>query len=226
VDDAMGLGRAGHGGDDEWLDYARQLGDEGRRATLTSHLQSGCSRCRTSLGFWEAASDAAARDRGYAPPDELIRQAKGAFALQRPAKTARDLVASIVFDSFLQPLTAGVRSASAGPRLLLYKAGRYEIRISADHAPGAARTSLVGQVVDEMDPEAFLGEMTVMVYDGKESIDRTTTNRLGEFAFEFEGASRSGFQIAIGVPQERFLTVALPIARTGASQPGRARRIN
>ena len=211
----LSQGRTDHAGDAEWLDYARGLGDADRRHALAAHVEAGCARCTASLRVWEAAVGAAARDRGYAPPDSLLRQAKGAFALSRPS-TRRELAASLVFDSFLAPVAAGVRSASAGPRLLLYKAGRYEVRLRAESVPGAGRVSLVGQVVDEENPDAFLENMTVMVYDGQRSIDRTTTNRLGEFAFDFEGATPA-YQIAIGVPDERFLTVALPITRAEAT---------
>jgi hypothetical protein len=213
-----------HAADGEWLDYARHLGDGARRSELASHLETGCARCAKTLGLWLSAASVAGRDASYAPPDALIRQMRGEFALQRP-DLSDALTASLVFDSFLQALP-GVRSASTGPRQLLYRAGRYVIRLRAEDEPESGRVSLVGQVVDEEHPGAFLPDLTVMVFDGKQSIERTLTNNLGEFAFD--GAPAGSLRLAIGVAQRGFLTVALPVARTdrGEEPPARAKRMD
>ena len=197
-----------HAADEEWLDYARELGDGPRRAELSAHLASGCTRCTTTLGLWRDAVSAGRRDRDYSPPDAAVRQARGSFSLNRPAK-AKSWVATLVFDSFRETAPAPVRgTAGPGPRQLFYRAGRYAVRLRAEEEQG--RVSIVGQVMDEQKPGDFMNGVTVMVFSGTEAIDRTLTNRLGEF--EFQGApSEAPLQLAIGLARDGFLTVAVPI---------------
>ena len=100
------------------------------------------------------------------------------------------------------------------------------IRLRAEDESETGRVSLVGQVTDEEHPGAFLPDLTVMVYDGKQAIERTRTNKLGEFAFD--DAPAGALRLAIGVAERGFLTVALPVARTdrGGRPSPRAKRMN
>jgi hypothetical protein len=202
--------REKHAADEEWVDFARGLGDDARRGELSAHLASGCRRCASTVALWQSAAAVSRRDRGYAPPDALVRQARGSFSLNRPAK-APSLVATLVFDSFRKAAPAPVRNASVeGPRQLFYRAGRFAVRLRTEEQPETGRVSLVGQVMDELKPDDFLPGVTVMVFSGSEAIDRTLTNRLGEFAIE--GApTEAPLQLAIGLAADGFLTVAVPI---------------
>ena len=206
----------GHAADEEWVDYARGLGDPGRRAELARHLEGGCAPCAATLRLWKDAADLARDDRAFAPPDDSVRQVKGAFALGRPERRP-SWVASLVYDSLRAPVPAGVRATGSGARQLLYRAGRYAVRLRSEELPGG-RVALVGQVVDEDAPGRFLRGMTVMAWSGDEAIDRSLTNGLGEF--ELEGrADAAPVRIAIGLAGESFLTVALPVAGGGGDGP-------
>jgi hypothetical protein len=212
--------RTRHAADDELLDYARETGDAARRAELASHLEAGCRRCADTLRLWVSAVDAAGRDRAYDVPDALLRQVKGAFSVHRP--DARPLLASLVFDSFLQPLAAGVRASAAGPRQLFYKAGRYAVRLRTEPVADSGRLLLVGQVFDEDDPAGALGDIGVLIFRKNATMDRTLTNRLGEFVFETM-PDADGLRIAIGVRDHGFLTVALPAAGKRGDETRRSR---
>ena len=202
--------REKHAADEEWVDFARGLGDDVRRGELSAHLASGCRRCAETVSLWQSAVAVSRRDRAYAPPDALIRQVRGSFSLNLPAR-AKGLVATLVFDSFRKAAPAPVRTASIeGPRQLFYRAGRFAVRLRTEQQPDTGRVSLVGQVLDEQRPEDFLPGVTVLVFSGSEAIDRTLTNRLGEFAFEGAPAHEP-LQLAIGLAREGFLTVAVPI---------------
>ena len=200
-----------HAADEEWVDFARGLGDGHRRAELSAHLAAGCKRCSVTLGLWQSTVETARRDREYTPPDVLVRQARGSFSLSLPAAKRRTWVAALVFDSFQKAAPAPVRGASAGgPRQLFYRAGRFAVRLRTEEQAETGRLSLVGQVMDEQKPDDFLPGVTVMVFSGSEAIDRTLTNRLGEFAIE--GApTEAPLQLAIGLARDGFLTVAVPI---------------
>jgi pimeloyl-ACP methyl ester carboxylesterase len=226
VVEVSGSFRDEHGGDEEWLDYARGLVPHDRRAELASHLDAGCIRCATRSQLWRETIGVAGRLREYDPPDAVVRQMKGAFALHHAAQRP-SLVAALVFDSLLHPLPSGVRSAARGPRQLLYKAGRYVVRLRAEDEGAGGRTSYVGQIIDEELPGAFLADVTVLAFSGTEAIDQTLTNRLGEFAFQ-AAAAADEMKLAIGLAETGFLTVALPIARTDGPDrtPSPAKRLN
>ncbi len=214
------LRRDGHFADDEWLDFARHQDGAEQRARLGAHLQSGCRRCERASRFWQSVFDLARQDVAYAPPDAAVRQLKGQFALQPRPKGALEraaLRASLVFDSFKQPLASGVRSAGAEePRQLFYRAGHYAIRLRTESVADSGRLLIVGQVVDENDPGRALGDLAVLVFKKDATLDRTLTNGLGEFMFEGMPDADS-VRIAIGMRDSGFLTVALPVA---AAHPG------
>jgi hypothetical protein len=220
--------RDGHFADDEWLDFARGQDAAEQRSRLGAHLQSGCKPCDKALRFWQTVFGLARQDVAYEPPDAVIRQLEGQFALQRPkgALARATLRASLVFDSFKVPLAAGVRSTGPIPRQLFYKAGRYAIRLRTDPVPDSDRLMIVGQVVDEENPDHTLSDLAVLIFTGKEIVDRTLTNRLGEFTFE--GAPTKDLRLAVGIRTAGFLTVAMPESRKKKrlDEPLRRSRLN
>ncbi len=210
-----------HAAEEEWLDFARGLGEGPRRAELLAHLAAGCKRCATTLDLWTSSVEAGRRDRDFSPPDALVRQVKGAFALHRKAPSP-SWMATLVFDSFKNAAPAAVRATLPGPRQLFYRAGRYVIRLRAEGEPDSGRLLLLGQVIDEEAPGTFLRGVTVMAFTGDEAIDRTLTNGLGEFELE-SAPGAAPVRLAIGLAGESFLTVAVPVAPGGGPDPAPAR---
>ena len=210
-----------HAAEEEWLDFARGLGEGPRRSELSAHLAAGCKRCAATLDLWRSAASAARRDRDFSPPDALVRQVKGAFALHRP-KPQASWVATLVFDSFRDAAPSAVRATAPGPRQLFYRAGRYVIRLRAEGEPDSGRLLLLGQVIDEEAPGTFLRGVTVMAFTGDEAIDRTLTNALGEFELE-SAPGAAPVRLAIGLAGESFLTVAVPVAGGGGAAPASRR---
>ncbi len=118
--------------------------------------------------------------------------------------------AILVFDSFWQPLpagmrTAGVRAAEFTPRQLIYKAGRYSIRLRVGLDTGSDRLSIVGQILDEQGGANPLQDIAVLALDADTTLDETLTNDLGEFSL----ASRASdsVQLSIGLPEIGTFTV-------------------
>jgi hypothetical protein len=140
-----------HFTEEDWFDFAHQQAAPSVRASLERHLEKGCSRCTQTVRLWRAVLDVADQEAAYRPPDEALRQLKGDFALRRPKRLLERVAeqAALVFDSFRQPQPMGVRGAGPTPRQLLYKAGRYMIRLRLEPAADAERLSIVGQLVDE-----------------------------------------------------------------------------
>jgi hypothetical protein len=202
----------GHFSEEAWADFGRRQGEPEQRARLQQHLDAGCEQCAETLGVWTDVVDLAGWEASYQPPDEVVTRMKGRFALSRPEglieRAARS--ASLIFDSFRQPALAGVRATGASPQYLLYKAGRYLIRLQVEREAGSDRLSVVGQVVDEANPKSMLEDLPVLLLSDKETMDRTLTNTLGEFQLKSDPSEE--LRIAIGIPEIGTLTLPGPLA--------------
>src|SRR5258706_511389 len=157
-----------HSSEEDWFDFARQQAAPAVRARLEQHLEKGCSRCTQTVRLWRVVLDVADQEAAYRPPDEALRQLKGDFALRRPKGLLERVAeqAALVFDSFRQPQPAGVRTAGAAPRQLLYKAGRYSIRLRLEPGTDAERLSIVGQLVDEQHSPAAVQDIAGIAASG------------------------------------------------------------
>jgi hypothetical protein len=199
--------KRGHFSEEDWLDFARDQA-AGTGAGMQRHLDAGCIPCAATLRFWRTALTVAAREAtAEGPPESALRQARASFATARPkglvARVAE--AASLAFDSFRQPLPAGVRATGASPRQMLYQAGPYVLRLRVEPGPASDRLSVVGQVVDDTDPARAMRDLAVLVLAGPHAVDRTLTNHLGEFALEPEPADN--LRLSVAVPGRGPLTV-------------------
>ena len=207
ADTDVRTGNSEHFSEEDWFDFAHQQAAPSVRASLERHLEKGCSRCTQTVRLWRAVLDVADQEAAYCPPDEALRQAAGDFALRRPKGLLERVAeqAALVFDSFRGPLPMGVRAAGASPRQLLYKAGRYAIRLRLEAAPEADRLSIVGQLVDEHQYPAAVQDIAVLALQGRKTLDRTLTNHLGEFVLEPDAAEN--LRLCVGVAEIGTFTV-------------------
>jgi hypothetical protein len=164
--------------------------------------------------------DVADQEAAYRPPDEALRQVKGDFALRRPKRLLERVAeqAALVFDSFRQPMLAGMRASAGAPaRQLLYKAGRYTIKLQVAAGAGEQQMSIVGQILDDLDPAGAMRDIAVLAVRGSKTLDRTVTNPLGEF--HLEPHARGKLQLAVDVPEIGTFTVEPP-RRLAAGEEG------
>ena len=126
---------------------------------------------------------------------------------------------ALLFDSFRQPELAAVRATGSSTRQLLYKAGRYTIKLQVEPGAGEDRLCIVGQILDEQDPAAVLRDIAVRALKGTRTLGRTHTNRMGEFHLE-PGATEE-LQLSVDVPEIGTFTVE-PLARTEAPAADRS----
>jgi hypothetical protein len=212
-----------HGAEEDWFDFARQQAAPAVRARLEQHLEKGCSRCTQTVRLWRAVLDVADQEAGYRPPEALLRQLKGDFALRRPKGLLERVAerAALVFDSFRQPQPVGVRTAGTAPRQLLYKAGRYAIRLRLES--GVERLSIVGQLVDEHHSPAAVQDIAVIALKGRKTVDRTLTNHLGEFVLEPDSAEN--LRLCVGLAEIGTFTVE-PRQATGRTEGDAVRALD
>jgi hypothetical protein len=214
-----------HFREEDWLDFARDVGDRERRALVARHLEMGCPECEETLRLWAAVLTVADQAAEAGLPNSVLQRMKDRFPLHRPPKLGEKIAAgaALVFDSFRQPLLAGMRASSgAMARQLLYKAGRYTIKLQVEAGMGQAKVSIVGQILDEQDPTGGLRDIAVLALKGSKTLDRTITNQLGEFHLEPGATDR--LQLSVDVPEIGTFTVESPrrSPKTGRGAEGKA----
>jgi hypothetical protein len=194
---------------EDWVDFARNVGSPEKRKAMEEHLNSGCQECRATLTFWEQTQRSAALEASYEPPNHVLRAVNGlgALRLSRPESSPLVAFAKLIMDSSRTPATAGVRSGEIAPWLLLYKEGTVNIDLRVDQVPSSNRISIVGQVLDLATPNQMIAGIPVAaIFDGGEA-HSTITNEFGEFELEME--ARSQLCLAVQVTNEKEIWVPL-----------------
>ncbi len=101
---------------EEWIDFANEAVAQSRRQEMERHLEEGCSRCKKAASLWQKVRQTAKSAADCQPPEDEVRIAKAGFTgNQLYGKRAKvPGLVEVLFDSFLQPLTAGARSSKSG----------------------------------------------------------------------------------------------------------------
>jgi hypothetical protein len=173
-----------HFDEGQWADFTRGIQpEEDVRIAMGQHLDKSCEECVGALWVWESVREKAQNEKTYVPPMDLVRQAKGIAVLltSRPKTSVVAQLAQLVFDSFTQPLKAGVRGATMNDRQLLYRAGNVAIDLRVEVKPGEVPVFLFGQILQEGHMERGEQLVEVSLLEGTQTLGRTTTNELGEF---------------------------------------------
>jgi hypothetical protein len=159
--------------------------------TTAEHLQA-CRKCSTKTDELRELLAFMSTDASNEPSpatvqwgvelfQPVIRPALGQDGLLGPVRR----IAKLVFDSFEQPLTAGVRAGVMGiesmPRQLLFRAGEVDVDVRIESGADN-RISLSGQVLSEAVP--FFENTQVRLESHGVARYKTSTNPVGEFSFD------------------------------------------
>src|SRR5207244_10336838 len=85
--------------------------------------------------------------------------------------------ARLLYDSFREPLPAGVRTQQRLSRQALYEAGDYSLDLHWENERGSPRVALVGQIKNQKEPSKHLGDVPVLLASGKKLLARTVRDR-------------------------------------------------
>ena len=202
-------GAVKHFSEEDWLDFVREVMPSSRRAAMEEHLESKCPECVQVCQFWEHVRDIAQREPANEVPSTVLRAADAVFADWRlrfvlPARAKR---AFPIFDSLLDPLPLGVRSAAQAPRRVLHRSGRWTVDLRIESEPGD-RVSITGQVLKPgwQPKEEF--KTRVLLASHHTSVAETDTNHFGEFQFAFHRAPH--LTIYITVSGQHVIAIPLP----------------
>ena len=198
----------------EWVDFVRGVVSEEQRLALQKHLDAGCSDCRKLLETWKHVAECASRERFYQPPEANVRIAKAQFAVSHTNQTrSREFCyAELVFDSFAQPATPGIRSSLSLARQLVFRKGRYSVDMRLEFQPG--RLAIVGQVLDFGQANSALGDIPVRLLAYKQ---QTTTSHFGEFQFDVE--RMENLELLFVMSEERDLMISIPLSQGSSLAP-------
>jgi CheY-like chemotaxis protein len=132
-------------------------------------------------------------------------------SLFRPKEVLRRIInaAHLVFDSFLQPMPAGVRGVSQIPaRQLVYQSGSLMADLRIEPQTDSRNVALVGQIADSNRSDRQFDSIPVVLHGPKGPIALATTTEFGEFQFNFD--FEPSVTLEIEVPGEPWISVALP----------------
>ena len=151
---------------------------------MQTHIDGGCKRCAATLEVWKSVRSIAAQERAFTPPGDTVRVVKSQFVA---AASEVNRGFRLLFDSTLQPITAGIRGSIAA-RQVLYETDEYYIDLRLEPRRDADRACLVGQILNRKGKERTAPGVVIRIQEGKSPIKETSTNQFGEFQLEFEAA--------------------------------------
>src|SRR5712691_8491748 len=171
----------------KWTDFVRGLSEESAEVAIGHHLASGCRKCRHTAGLLRKLAAAARSDLQVQVPEHALRCARAIFLLQQPEKVQilPRIPTRLLYDSFREPLPAGVRTQQRLSRQTLYQAGDYSLDLRLENESGTSRVTLVGQIQNRKQPGKRLGGVPVLLFSGKQVLGQALSNSLGEFQMEY-----------------------------------------
>ena len=176
----------------KWTEFVRDSVGEAERAAMQAHLASGCRKCRHTAELLRKVAAAARRHSQVQVPDYALRCARAIYLLQQPEKVQilPRIAARLLYDSFREPLPAGVRTQQRLSRHALYQAEHYWLDLRLENESGTSRVTLVGQIQNGKQPGKRLGGVPILLISGKQIVGRAVSNSLGEFQMEYAPAKR------------------------------------
>ena len=208
---------------DKWTDFIRGLVEDSARVAMERHRASGCRKCRHTADLLHKLVTATRNDSQVRVPDYALRCARAIFFLQQPEKVQilPRIPARLLYDSFREPLPAGVRTQQRMSRQTLYQAGDYSLDLRLENERGTSRVALVGQIQNRKQPGKWLGDVMVLLVSGKQVLALAVSNSLGEFQMEYAPTKRLRLYVPVRQAGKRIeMLLTQPIGRT--TREGRA----
>jgi hypothetical protein len=189
----------------EWIDFVNGVAQSKGIEQMQKHLDSGCEDCLAEVAMWSKVREARAAEASYQPPAAALRIAKAIFVPRKKEK-ARGGV-SVLFDSFLQPALAGIRSAGSETRQLLYRVGGYQLDLCVEATLDGKKAVVTGQVMDAKNPAKTLSRFPILVSDCKGMTLGAETNEFGEFRTEI--ANTGELELKLPDPKGKHYVISL-----------------
>jgi hypothetical protein len=186
-----------------WVDFVRDVVSPTTKKAMQQHMDAACNECMTTLQMWQSVVAIAENEMTLAPPEDIVRVVRSQFAAvsHEVSRWIR-----LLFDSDLQPVTAGVRG-SVSPRQFLYETDDYYIDLRLEPRKESDRACVVGQVLNRTGKDWLVDGIAVRLQEGTLSIAETATNKFGEFQLEFDVIK--DLSLSIGAEEENVIVLPL-----------------
>jgi len=168
------------------------------KSTMETHLLS-CKDCAELGQEFRALVSRLREDSSFEPPAEVVRWGINLFqpVMQPAVGGLRKIIASLVFDTFDEPMLAGVRRVGAPPRQLLFRAGDVDVDVKIESMEANDRITLVGQVLSSA--AKFFDNTPVKLESHGIVRYRTRTNVVGEFSFD--EVPKDTYHLSVDLPE-------------------------
>jgi hypothetical protein len=184
---------------EQWADFSRGVGSDIDRSAMETHLSTGCARCSRLVKMFGSVAAVARTEAAYEPPASAVRLAAAIYQIRKPER----LLARLVFDTFREPLPAGVRTQDRQTRHALYEAGGYSVDLRLDHQRPTEMASLVGQLADRDHPGAAADGVRVELKTREQILASANCNRFGEFQLDYRPAPGLRLDVVLGSSGKR-----------------------
>lgn len=198
-----------HFSEEEIVDFVNRTANKTQMAQIETHLQGGCRKCEETSKFWQGFKEFAKNEARCEPSAGTIRLAVATYAVRgpRPQRGVMREIAQLVFDSLREPVLSGVRSGQTQSRRLMFRAGEVMIDLSMEAASRRSHVLLLGQVLDNTANGLGIGEVPIILLNGRNTLAETHTNFYGEF--QLECSENKNLQISIGVTEDKDVFIPL-----------------
>ena len=181
------------------IDYMDRKTSDVEKSTLEGHLAS-CAECAELKQEFQALIVRLQEDSSFEPPAGLVQWGENLFQpIMQPTAGGklRKIIAALVFDTYDQPMLAGVRQLGAPPRQLLFRAGDVDVDVKIESMEANDRITLVGQVLSGA--EKFLDNTPVKLESHGIVRYSTRTNLVGEFSFD--EVPKDTYHLSVDLPE-------------------------
>jgi len=213
---------------DQWVEYGRDLLGIQDRATMLTHLDTGCPECARLSEFTDKVVRTCASAAAVQVPESVLKLARAIYpvrAKEQPRRGSR-IPIEMIFDSFLVPAPAGLRAIWQVGWQGLYRAGDCSLDLRIEPELRSSRAAVIGQITNHVAPEVHMSNLAVSLRSGKQVVAETVSNRFGEFQLEYE--EQPQLKLCIHMADSRVIRVPLKKLAEGqtaasSSKPSRKR---
>jgi hypothetical protein len=214
-----------HYGIAQWVDFTRSLVPPEQRGEMQDHLADGCTDCQAALNFCDKLARVCSQLAACVVPDNAVRQARAIFPvrpLERPKRAFR-IPIELIYDSFLVPAPAGLRSTWQVGWQGLFHAGDCSVDLRVEPELRSSKASVIGQISNHVLPGTEMSDIPVYLKAGKLVVAETRSNRFGEFQMEYEQQGR--LQLCIYL-EGGTKCIQVPLKRLASDKPSSTARMN
>jgi hypothetical protein len=164
------------------LDFVEGRLEKNQEGFWRGHLEI-CKDCRLDVGLWRLLGMDLKRSHLMSASEQDLEKAVRIFhpRLEKSGSKLRQLLATVIFDSFHEPAFAGARGATAATaRQLIMRAEEFDIHIKiwGEHD----RKQMLGQLLPRAS-ETFIHMARFHLLRNGERLDSTAVDEMGEFHF-------------------------------------------